>query len=483
VTDALKVLFVAAEASPLVKAGGLGDVTGSLPQALREAGHDVRVVIPRYAVVNLNGYQTTRYAEFKIPFIGSKQGIGVTGVSLEDGTPVYLLENDRYFNRNAVYGEPDDLERFLIFSRAAVELPKKLDWRPDIFHCHDWHTGIVPALLKTTYSDDDSYSFCASVFTIHNIAYQGWFDDAFAQYAGLYEYLPPQDNPWHSSVYSMTGLGIYHSDVISTVSETYAREILTPEYGVGMETLLQERRGNLFGILNGISHKQFDPATDPALAAHYGIENLDRRADNKIALQKAAGLPVSPEIPLIGMAGRVVEQKGFDIAIGVLESLLAGEDVQFVLQGTGEYRYEESLREMERRHHDKARVFLSLDLSVASLIFAGCDIFLAPSRFEPCGLSPIIAMHYGAVPVVRHTGGMAETVPDCSIDLSSGLGFAFANYHPDDLSASLRRALSAYKMKKEWQALMVRCMKVDYSWKASLSKYEALYRLARGESS
>lgn len=286
VCSSFNVLFIAAEASPLVKVGGLGDVAGSLPQALREVGHDVRVVIPRYAIVNLNGYRTTRHTEFNIPFIGSEQHIGVTRVSLEDGVPVYLLENDHYFNRNVVYGEPDDLERFLLFSLAAVELPRRLDWRPDIMHCHDWHAGMVPALLRVTCQADNSYSSYASVFTIHNLAYQGWFDDSFAQRTGLYEYLPPPHDPLRSKTYNMTGLGIYHSDVVSTVSETYAREILTPEYGLGLETLLQERRDSLFGILNGISYEQFNPATDKIIVATYDAMNLNRRADNKAALQK-----------------------------------------------------------------------------------------------------------------------------------------------------------------------------------------------------
>jgi starch synthase len=238
VCPSFKVLFVAAEASPLVKVGGLGDVVGSLPKALRRAGHDVRLAIPHYRLISLEGYQVRHLGGFSVPFMGGEVGIGVTEVLLEDGTPAYLLGNDRYFDRGAVYGEPDDVERFLLFSQAAIELPKRLDWCPDIFHCHDWHTGIVPGLLKLAYRDDDFYSSCSSLFTIHNIAYQGWFDDFFAQRAGIHEYLPPIDDPLRSRAYSMTGLGIYHGDIVSTVSETYAREILTPEYGMGLEGLL-----------------------------------------------------------------------------------------------------------------------------------------------------------------------------------------------------------------------------------------------------
>ena len=477
--SAFKVLFVAAEASPLVKVGGLGDVAGSLPKALRRAGHDVRLAIPHYRLISLEGYQASHLGGFTIPFMGGDVGIGVTEVLLGDGTPVYLLGNDRYFDRGAVYGEPDDVERFLLFSRAAIELPKRLDWCPDTFHCHDWHTGIVPGLLKVACRDDDFYSSCASVFTIHNIAYQGWFDDSFAHWAGIHEYLPPIDDPLRNRAYSMTGLGIYHGDIVSTVSETYAREILTPEYGMGLEGLLQKRRDRLFGILNGLDYEEVDPATDKALAANFDLGNLNERAKNKSALQERARLPISAETPLLGLAARLVEQKGIDILVPALDTLFQEAEAQFVLQGTGEFRYEEALRNLEARYPDKARIFLTLDFSLARLIFAGCDIYLSPSRFEPCGLSHLIALRYGAIPVVRHTGGLAETIPDYSPDAGSGLGFVFESYTTDDLSLALNRALETYHRKKEWYMLMGRAMKVDFSWQVHLSKYEALYKVGK----
>jgi len=480
VLSSFKVLFIAAEASPLVKVGGIGDVVGSLPKALRRAGHDVRLAIPYYSMINLEGYQISHLGEFSIPFMGEESSIGITEVLLRDGTPVYLLGNDRYFDRTNIYGEPDDLERFLLFSRAAVELPKKLNWRPDIFHCHDWHAGIVPVLLKVTYRDD-FFSSCASVFTIHNIAYQGWFDDFFAQRACLHEYLPPPDDPLRSRAYSMTGLGIYHSDIVSTVSETYAKEILTPEYGMGLEGLLQKRGNILLGILNGLDYEECNPATDKALAANFDLSKLDERANNKSALQERAGLPVEADTPLLGLAARLVDQKGIDILVPALDNLFQETAVQFVLQGIGDPRYEEALKNLEVRYPDKARIFLELDFSLARLIFAGCDIYLSPSRFEPCGLSHLIALHYGAIPVVRRTGGLAETIPDYSTDAASGLGFVFESYHTDDLSLALNRALEVYHRKKEWYTLMVRAMKADFSWQVSLPKYEILYRLARGE--
>jgi starch synthase len=345
-----------------------------------------------------------------------------------------------------------------------------------------WDAGMVPPLLKVAYKNDVFYSFCASIFTIHNLAYQGWFDDFFAERAGLYEYIPPLGDPSRDKCYSMTGLGIYHSDLVSTVSETYAKEILTPEYGEGLETLLQRRQDSLFGILNGIDYEQFDPSTDRIIAANYDVGSLERRIANKTALQEKAGLPVDAAIPLLGAAGRLVDQKGIDIldvGTGALESLLAEVDVQFVLQGVGDVEYQESLKQLESLYPKKVRAFLTLDFSLAQLIFAGCDIFLAPSRFEPCGLTPLIAMRYGSIPVVRRTGGLTETVTELSSDLSTGLGFVFEQYDAGELLATLKLALTALKNKNEWRKLMGRAMQADFSWKASIPRYEALYEVAR----
>jgi starch synthase len=482
VNHCFKVLFIAAEASPLAKAGGLGDVVGSLPRALRQAGHDVRITLPRYSSINLEGYQTIRQGNFVIPFMGSQEEISIIQVLLKDVVPAYLLESQRYFNRSAIYGENDDLERFLLFSRAAVEMPKKLNWQPDILHCHDWHAGMVGPLLKIAYGNDAFYSSCASIFTIHNLAYQGWFDDFFATRAGLYEYMPPLEDPFRDKCYSMTGLGIYHSDFVSTVSETYASEILTPEYGEGLEKLLQKRQDSLIGILNGMDYEQFNPSTDRIIASNYDANSLNKRITNKTALQEKAGLPVNPIIPVLGFAGRLVEQKGIDLLVGgtgALESLLAETDIQFVLQGVGDAKYEESFKKLEGIYPNRVRAFITLDFSLAQLIFAGSDIFLVPSRFEPCGLTPLVAMRYGSIPIVRRTGGLTETVAGCPPDLSDCLGFVFERYDTNELLATLKLALTALKNKNEWHKLMVRAMQADFSWKASIPKYEAIYKIAQ----
>jgi len=445
---------------------------------LRQRGHDVRIIMPRYRGINLEGHQCNYYGRFVMSFLNNQESIVINEVLLQDGTPVYLVENERYFDRPAVYGETDDLERFLLFSRAVMEVPKRLGWQPDVLHSHDWHTGMVPALLKVAYKDDPFYSLCASVYTIHNIGYQGWFDDSFASRAGLYDYLPSPENPIRSKSYSMAALGIYHSDMISTVSKTYAAEVLTPEYGMGLEMLLQRRQDSLLGILNGIDYDQLNPANDRLIAANYDIENLDKRVSNKLVLQDKAGLPVNAGTPLLGLVARLVDQKGIDILAAALDSLFHEADVQFVLQGTGDPKYEETLKMLESRYPDKARMFLVLDFSLAPLIFAGCDMYLAPSRYEPCGLAHLIAMDYGAIPIVRRTGGLGETVPDCTADLSSGLGFVFEGYDAGALLMTLRRALAAWQHKDRWQQLMRRVIQSDFSWKSSLPQYEALYEMA-----
>jgi starch synthase len=474
-----KVLFAVTEANPIIKVGGLGDVAGSLPRILRLNGHDVRLVMPRYGTINLEGYEATPRGSFGVVFMGREEVVTVTEILLRHGTPVYLLGNSRYFDRKSVYGDVDDLERFLLFSMAVLEVPRLLHWSPDILHCHDWHTGVIPAALNTHLRDDMVYSSCASVFTIHNLGYQGWFDGNFAQRANLSHYLPPADDPTHEKSYSMMALGIYHSTFVSTVSETYAREILTPEYGMGLELLLQRRQSSLMGILNGLDYSQYNPSKDPAIPSHYTDYLPDRRVRNKVVLLEKAGLPVRVDTPLVSMVGRVVWQKGFDIAIESIRSLLDEVDVYFILQGTGESGYEEQLRSLEAQYPNKCRMFLVLDFSLADLVFAGCDLLVVPSRYEPCGLSVPIAMRYGAIPVVRRTGGLAEMVTDCLPDLSTGLGFVFEDYDVNSLISAIRRALNAFENKEGWRNLIARAMKSDFSWETSAPKYEILYDLAK----
>ncbi|MFC1974139.1 glycogen synthase [Chloroflexota bacterium] len=475
----LRILFAAAEISSLVKIGGLADVAGALPKALHQLGHDVALIMPRYGNVDLKEREMVPKGSLNIPMMGRSENVSIIETFLDDMIPVYLLENEKYFNRPSVYGEGDDQERFYLFSLAILEVSKQLGWRPNILHCNDWHTAFTLPLLKVAHKDDAFYASCASVFTIHNLAHQGRFDDYFAESAGLYDYLPAWGDPLRSKAYSMMALGIFHSDIVSTVSETYAQEILTIEYGEGLEGMLQSRQDSLFGIVNGIDYEQFNPATDPLIAANYDVETIATKAKNKAALQEKAGLAVDVGVPLVGMVGRLAAQKGLDILLESFESMLTETDVQFVLLGTGIGReadlYKEILQETAARYPERVHVFLTFDLTLAQLIYSGCDIYLMPSRFEPCGLGQLIAMRYGTIPVVRRTGGLAETVQDCTSDLSKGNGFAFGKYDAGELLSALKRAVAGFHSKEVWRGLVIRAMQAEYSWEISARKYEALY--------
>ncbi len=480
-TQPLKVLFAVAEASPLIKVGGLADVAGALPKALIKLGHDVRVVMPGYTLIDRNKYPAspiTHTFSVLMSVFGRRASASLSLVTSPRGVPVYLIENAKYFGRSAVYGEPDDPERFLFLCRALLEVPQKVKWQPDIIHCHDWHTGATVGLMKAVYSADPFYRSCAAVFTIHNLAYQGWFDENFINSVGLAALLPWAENQTKPYLLRMMGLGIYYADVISTVSETYAQEILTPEYGEGLDPLLRQRKDRLYGIVNGLDYEEFNPATDTHLIANYDLTNPEKKALNKAELQKKAGLPVDPNIPLIGMVSRLDEQKGMDILVHALGPLLSEGSFQFVLVGTGREQYHKALKEISAEYPSKVAIFLAFDPGLAQLIYGGSDFFLMPSHFEPCGLGQLIALRYGTIPIVRHTGGLIDTIKDCSPDLSEGNGFAFVPYKPEALLSVVKRALTAFQNKNAWHSLIKRAMSQDFSWDKSAIKYEQLYQTA-----
>ncbi len=478
-SSTLKVLFVATEVNPLAKVGGLADVIGALPAALRKLGLDVRVAMPRYNTIDMAKHgpaeSVTRY---EVSLFGRSEQIDVSKVSLRDGTPVYLLGNQTYFARAAVYGEKDDLERFLLLSVAAVELPDRLGWKPDVLHCHDWHTGLGPVLWKRRQSQSPASSASASVFTVHNLGYQGNFDDWFASKAGLRQYLPPESDPIRPKVWSMMGLAILAADAVSTVSPTYAREVLTPEYGFQLHEVLQRRQADLSGILNGIDYEEFDPAKDRVIPFKYNAQNLKEKGKNKAVLQKRAGLDESPEAPVAGMVGRLADQKGLDLVASALEQLLIETDVQFVLLGSGDEKYRSALDGLSGKYPTRMCLTQGFDIGLAQLIYAGCDLFLMPSRYEPCGLGQMIALKYGTIPVVRQTGGLADSIEDCSADLSRGNGFTFREYRKDKFIEALQRADTAFHRKSEWRKLVVRAMKSDFSWDVSARKYVEMYEKA-----
>ncbi len=443
----LKVLYVAAEVGPFAKVGGLADVAAALPSALAARGHDVRVLTPRHSS------ETVGEVAASVPLGAGRQVTARRTTSGDDGVPVYLIESEGFFPRDRVYGEPNDLERYLAFCRAALELPKQLGWPPDIFHCNDWHTAPIAFGVRNRAWGDAFYRDAACVLTIHNLRYRG--PDELADFLCQ---------------------GVYYADAVTTVSETYAREILTPEYGEGLHQLLGERRERLFGILNGLDHRDYDPAGDPHLAANFDAATLERRSNNKAALQRKAGLVEDSAVPLVGMVSRLTEQKGMDLTLAAMEALLAEGAVQFVLVGSGDEAFHRAFRDLAKRHAGRASVSIAFDHALAQLIYGGCDLFLMPSRFEPCGLCQLIALRYGAIPVVRHTGGLADTVRNYTGPESDGNGFVFHEYKTDALLDALGRALAIYQRPDEWRHLQASGMRLDFSWDRSAERYEDVYR-------
>jgi starch synthase len=465
----VRILFVAAEASPLVKVGGLADVIGSLPIALTRLGHDVRLIIPQYGGINVSQYPlTTVKNKLDIVMIGKIESASLTVTNLKDEVPVYMIESSQYFGDKEIYGE-NDLNRFLFFSKAVFETLPQLGWQPEIVHCHDWHASLVVMWLKKAHYPR------ATMYTIHNLAYQGVFDEAFLVESSLEkdwkEYPPDAPKP----PFNFMSQGILWADLVTTVSETYAKEILTPEYGEGLDPLLRYRQKDLLGIVNGIDYEEYNPETDPYIRANYDWSTLERRVSNKLALQERANLPQDVEIPLIGMVQRLDEQKGFDILEKALDPIIEETGAQLVILGQGREYYENMLSQIASKYPGQVALFVDFDNPLAHLIYAGCDMFLMPSRFEPCGLGQLISMRYGALPIVRYTGGLVDTVPELTPDLAQGNGFVFRDYTPEALITAVKKGVDAFKNKKAWNQAMQRVMRLDFSWQASAIKYEAAY--------
>jgi starch synthase len=418
---------------------------------------------------------------FPVPMDEHSEPAKLMETTLDGAVPVYMVENARYFERDGLYMYPDDAERFIFFCRAALEGVKRLGWQPDVIHCHEWHTALVPNWLKTIYAHDPFFANTASVYTIHNLAYQGVFGYRVLEVAGIDEYgfIVHPDIVDLNEVVDFMGRGIYYADVINAVSETYAREILTPEFGEKLDPMLRDRRDRLFGVLNGIDLDEFDPATDSYLEVNYTLDSLDQRQHNKLALQREAGLRQDPQAPVIGIIARLTDQKGFDLITPIIDGTLRRLGAQFVLLGTGEQRYHDFFAELTNRYPEQAGIFLTFNASLARRIYAGSDLFLMPSRFEPCGLGQMIAMHYGSVPVVRAVGGLADTVRDYGPETGEGTGFVFKDYDPMALYTALVRAIETYRHRDIWREIQARCMRQDFSWETSARKYIELYHRAR----
>ena len=472
-----KVLFVASEAIPYVKTGGLGEVVGSLPKALRKRKLDVRVVIPKYGAIASHYKDKMKKGRIlTVPVTWRGQYCGIEYLEAE-GVPCYFLDNEYYFKREGLYGYYDEAERFSFFCRAVLEALPFLNFKPHILHCHDWMTALVPLFLQVFYKYNLFYKNIKTVFTIHNLKYQGVYTHwILNNLLGLGDgFFTPETLEYYGSVNLMKA-GIVYSDAFTTVSPTYAEEIRYPFWGEGLDGLIRAHEYKLHGILNGLDYEDYNPESDPALYVNYNRDTIAKKSDNKLKLQKDLGLRVKRDLPLLGMVARLTPQKGLDLLIHILDELVGSFNLQLVILGAGEQYYESVLADAARQHGKKMRVHLGFSDDLAHKIYAASDLFLMPSLFEPCGLSQMIALRYGALPVVRETGGLKDTVRSYNEANGQGNGFSFSNYNAHDFLYTIKRALTLYHNDKTtWLKIVDNAMASDYGWDEPARLYHALY--------
>lgn len=485
----LNVLFVASEVEPFAKTGGLADVSGALPQTIKQMDHEIRVIMPRYGSINERKsrlHEMIRLKDIEIP-IGSKRYPASIKSSFivnnHTKVQVYFVDNEHLFGRPGLYVDadtrkdyPDNDERFIFFCRGTLEVLKRLGWQPDIIHCNDWQSGLIPAYLKTLYRDDPFYKNTRTVFTIHNMAYQGVFPKSSFPKTGLPpELMSDQGVEMHGSV-NLLKAGLVFADAITTVSEKYAKEIRTSEeYGCGLQDIVKKRKSDLTGIVNGIDYTVWDPSVDPLIPHRFDSRSVDLKLEDKKALLARMGLPLDEKTPVIGIISRLADQKGFDL-IGEVLDVMMKLNVQLIILGTGEKRYHDLFEKAARKYPQSIAVALTFDNDLAHLIEAGSDMFLMPSRYEPCGLNQLYSLRYGTVPVVRATGGLDDTIDDYSPSTGNGTGFKFKKYDSGDMLHAIRRAVQTFADQNVWRKLMKNGMAKDFSWETSARKYLQLYR-------
>ena len=467
----MKVLFAASEAYPFAMSGGLADVAGALPKALRSRFVGCRVVMPLYGTVSEEMRSKMKFiTHITVPVAWRRQYCGIFEAHI-DGVIYYLLDNQYYFKRDTLYGHYDDAERFAFFSRAVLEIIPYIDFTPDIIHCNDWQTAMIP-VYKDRFYHEGIYKDIKTVFTIHNIQYQGKYGyELLGDVLGLSE----SDShlvEYESCVNLMKG-GIECADRVTTVSRTYAEEILTPWFSHGLDEILKLRQFKLSGIVNGIDVDVYNPETDPLIYEGFSAENLEGKAVNKAKLQEEMGLPVKPDVPVIGIVSRLVSHKGFDLVKRVFEDMLKA-DIQFAILGSGEWEFETFFYGMKEKYPDKVGLRLGFIPQLAHRIYAGADIFLMPSKSEPCGLAQMVALRYGTIPIVRETGGLKDTIQDSGD--GKGNGFTFATYNAHDMLDAVWRSLAGYADREGWEILVKRAMYCDNSWKRSSGEYIKIYK-------
>ena len=476
----MKILMAASECVPFVKVGGLADVVGTLPDHLKAKKHDVRIILPRYRQVDSARFSLKMLPyRLQIPVGNTIETARLMEARTAAGVPVYFIDNPKFFDRADVYRTPagdfeDNRERFIFFSRAVLEAAKAIAFQPDIIHCHDWQTGIIPAYLKTVYKLDAFFWNTASVYTIHNIAYQGMFAAETARIA----HFSPQDFEWNKLEYygkfNFMKAGIVYADTITTVSPTYAKEILLTEEGRGMEGILRSRRNDVTGILNGIDYREWNPGTDTMTAAHFSKKDTAPKSACKQDLQRECGLAVSPESFLLGAVSRLDPQKGYDLVAEALPEIVEN-GIQVAILGSGDREIHDAISSLAQRYPGRVSFNKGFNNPLAHKIYAGADAFLMPSRFEPCGLGQMIALAYGTMPVVRKTGGLADTVSDFNRKTATGNGITFMGVTAEELMTAINRAHKLFKQPRQWKKIITNAMSCNFSWPRAAELYILQY--------
>jgi len=486
------VLFVTSEVFPYSKTGGLADISNSLPQALNSLGNDVRIVSPKYGQLDerkLQIHEIKRLKDLKITANGKETKFSIKSSFIHGKNTkaqMYLLESQDYFKNKGIYQNsktkkdfPNNDERYIFFCKAAIEILEILQWKPDVIHCNDWQTGLIPAMIKTIYSNNNYLKDIKTLFTIHNLAYQGNFPKSKFNKTGLPDSVLTEKGGLHFGQFSFLKTGLNYADKISTVSERYAEEIRSDkEFGCGLEDVLKARKKDMVGILNGIDYSIWNPVVDKLIPYRYTYQEIPLKYENKRELLEKYKIEYDEEIPLLGIISRLVDQKGFDLIEKILPDLMK-EDVKLIILGEGEEKYQKFLKNAEKKYKGKLMVIIGFDETLAHQIEAASDMFLMPSKYEPCGLNQMYSLRYGTVPVVRNTGGLADTIVD--FKKANGNGFLFNKYDSNELLKTLLTAIDLFKNNKsKWNKLLRQGMSLDFSWKVSAKKYMKLYKKVSG---
>ncbi|MFH0853998.1 MAG: glycogen/starch synthase [bacterium] len=482
----LKIASISSQVAPYSKTGGLGDVARSLPKAFKKLGHQSIVITPFYEqIIDAEKYNLRKIAEEVVINIdkNNKQTVDFWEGILDKTVKIYFIGNKKFFSRHKhIYGSGHENARFLLFDLACIKLLRFLNYSPDVIQCHDWHTGLAPYLIQKRYSNDILFKKSLLVYTIHILTFQfgkDWWTVPL-EHKDYGRNGIPEFNDLNLEYVNFAKRGILNADIITTVSEQYASEILTKKFGEDLHIILVNRKNNLYGIINGIDYDDYNPATDPGLIRNYNMESIDKKLENKFFLQKKFGLPENKDIPLIAMVTRITEQKGFDLIFKIIEPMMRL-DLQVVIMGGGDKNYEMEIKKICKKYPSKCAAHLEFDQENATQVYAGSDMILMPSRFEPCGLNQMISIRYGSIPIVHATGGLVDTITDFNPKTWRGNGFVFDEYNDQDLLMALTRAVETYKHKEIWRRLVLKAMEQSFSWELPARKYIKLFRKALKE--